>query len=209
MVKRKIIKIDENLCNGCGICIPNCPEGALQIIENKARLISDLFCDGLGACIGDCPQEAITIEEREAEPYDEIKVLKNIIKQGSEVVKAHLQHLEEHGETKFLKQAKDYLEENNISIPDKLPCGCAGSKVMFIVPEEDEEVNIKSQLRQWPIQLHLLPVQAPFFDNSDLIVIADCVGFVNPNLHQELIKGKSIAIGCPKLDDVERYQDKI
>ena len=96
------IKIDEEKCNGCGLCIPNCPEGALQIIDGKARLISDLFCDGLGACIGHCPEGAITTEEREAEPYDEKKVMENIIKQGPNVIKAHLQHLKEHGEKELL-----------------------------------------------------------------------------------------------------------
>src|SRR3990170_8334874 len=106
-MKRKIIEIDEEICNGCGNCIPNCPEGALQIIDGKARLISDLFCDGLGACIGECPEDAITIEEREAEPYNEVKVMANIVKQGSNVIKAHLEHLKNHGQTEFLNQAVD------------------------------------------------------------------------------------------------------
>src|SRR5210317_1018265 len=103
MALRKIVEIDENKCNGCGLCIPNCPEGALQIIDNKARLISDLFCDGLGACIGHCPEGAIEIEERDAEAYDEKKVMENIVKQGKNVIKAHLEHLKDHGETNFLK----------------------------------------------------------------------------------------------------------
>ena len=102
MVKRKIISIDEEKCNGCGLCIPNCPEGALQVIDGKVRLISDIFCDGLGACIGHCPQDAITTEEREAQPYDEKKVMKNIIKAGKNTIIAHLNHLKEHGETGYL-----------------------------------------------------------------------------------------------------------
>ncbi len=102
MAKRKIIKIDEEKCNGCSLCIPNCPEGALKVIDGKVRLISDLFCDGLGACIGHCPEGAITIEEREAEPYDERKVMENIVKQGANVIKAHLEHLKGHNEEEYL-----------------------------------------------------------------------------------------------------------
>lgn len=117
MKKRKIIKIDEEKCNGCGLCIPSCPEGALQIIDGKARLINDLFCDGLGACIGHCPQGAITIEERETREYDERKVMENIVKQGKNVIKAHLEHLKEHGQTIYLNGAICYLKEKEIENP--------------------------------------------------------------------------------------------
>ncbi|MDP2044253.1 MAG: 4Fe-4S binding protein, partial [Candidatus Omnitrophota bacterium] len=116
MLKRKIITIDSKKCNGCALCIPNCPEGAIQIIDQKARLISDLFCDGLGACIGHCPQGAITIEEREAVAYDEKKVMANIVKQGPNVIKAHLKHLKEHNELVYLKQGMDFLKEKKINI---------------------------------------------------------------------------------------------
>ena len=116
MTKRKIININEKKCTGCGLCIPNCPEGALQIIDNKARLISDLFCDGLGACIGHCPEGAINIEEREAEPYDERKVMDNIIKAGTNTIIAHLNHLKEHGEHDLYKQAQQILKEKNIIV---------------------------------------------------------------------------------------------
>jgi NAD-dependent dihydropyrimidine dehydrogenase PreA subunit len=116
-MKRKVIKIDEDKCNGCGLCIPDCPEGAIQIIDGKARLISDLFCDGLGACIGTCPEEAITIEEREAEPYDEAKVMENIIKSGSSTIKAHLEHLRDHGQMEYLGNAIDILKAKGIEIP--------------------------------------------------------------------------------------------
>ena len=113
---REIINIDEEKCNGCGLCIPNCPEGALQVIDGKARLISDLFCDGLGACIGECPAGAITIEEREAQSYDERRVMENVIAQGEGVVQAHLTHLQEHGEQEYLQQALAVLEEKEAQI---------------------------------------------------------------------------------------------
>ena len=120
MAKRDIITIDEEKCTGCGNCIPGCPEGALQVIDGKARLISDLFCDGLGACIGECPEDAISVIKREAEPYDEVRVMENIVKQGRNTIKAHLKHLKNHGETGLLKQAVDYLEEKgNRIIPLK------------------------------------------------------------------------------------------
>ncbi|NMC58792.1 MAG: 4Fe-4S binding protein, partial [Candidatus Methanofastidiosa archaeon] len=134
MVKREIIKIDEEKCTGCGLCVPNCPEGALQIIDGKARLVSDLFCDGLGACIGNCPEGAIQVEEREAEEYDERKVMENIVKQGKNTINAHLQHLKDHGADKYLKQARDYLEENGIENPMKEGRAhggaCPGSKIV-------------------------------------------------------------------------------
>ena len=116
-MKRKIIQIDEDKCDGCGLCIPECPEGAMQVIDGKARLISDLFCDGLGACIGHCPQGAIEMVEREAEPYNESKVMENVVSQGSNTIRAHLEHLKDHGEVEFLKQAVTFLKENNIEIP--------------------------------------------------------------------------------------------
>lgn len=221
MVKRKIVSIDEEKCNGCGLCIPNCKEGALQIIDGKARLISDLFCDGLGACTGHCPEDAISIIEREAEEYDERKVIEMIIPQGENTIKAHLEHLKEHGEEEYLKEALAVLEEKNINVPfgtesskPDLPCGCPGSMVRDF-SESKEEVNTNtnvknnSELKQWPIQLNLLPPNASFFNDSDLLIVADCVGFANPNLHSELIKGRAIGVGCPKLDDLSEYKEKI
>lgn len=115
-MKRKIIKIDEEKCNGCGLCIPNCPEGALQIIDSKARLVSDLFCDGLGACLGFCPEGAIVIEEREAQEYNERKVMDNIVRQGKNVIKAHIKHLKEHNYNQYVLEALDYLKEKGIEI---------------------------------------------------------------------------------------------
>jgi len=223
MTKRKIIKIDENKCNGCGLCIPNCPEGALQIIDDKARLISDLFCDGLGACIGHCPEGAITIEEREAKAYDEKKVMANIVKQGKNVIKAHLEHLKGHGEHKYFKDAVDFLKENGIETPTEEHAhsaahshghgGCPGSKIVDFSNEkktgEDKDVPKQaSELRQWPVQIMLVPPHAPYLDGADLLVAADCVPFAYPDFHRELLKGKVLLVGCPKLDDADFYKDK-
>ncbi len=219
MSKRKIIKIDEKKCNGCGLCMPNCPEGALQIIDKKARLISDLFCDGLGACIGHCPQGAITIEEREAQAYSERKVMENVVKQGSNVIRAHLEHLGEHGETKYLQEAIDFLKENKIEVPQlkdtqkNLPCGCPGSKVVDFRKEKARESSSGarqvSELGQWPIQLRLVPAFAPYLQNADLLIAADCVPFSYANFHADFLKGRTLLVGCPKFDDLDAYQEKI
>jgi len=227
MAKRKIINIDEEKCNGCGLCIPNCPEGALQIIDGKARLISDLFCDGLGACIGYCPEGAITIEEREAQEYDERKVMKNIVKQGKNVIKAHLEHLKQHNQSEYLKQAIGFLKERNIEIhleQEHLPGKhkhmspfpeCPGSKIMDFrereeVAEEKKAVSKGiSRLRQWPVQIILVPPSAPYLKDADLLIAADCVPFAYADFHDDLLKGKILLVGCPKFDDVEFYKERI
>ena len=225
MVKRKIIKIDEQKCNGCGLCIPNCPEGALQVIDGKARLISDIFCDGLGACIGYCPQDAILTEEREAEEYNEKKVMiENIIKAGKNTIIAHLKHLKEHGETGYYNDAIEVLKENGIKInideESKCECdhsphkACPGSKIMDFTDENENETEESgsriSQLRQWPIQLHLVPPNAPYFHKKDIILVADCVGYSLADFHKDYLKEKSIAIACPKLDsNLDSYIEKL
>jgi len=224
MTKRKIIKIDAEKCNGCALCIPNCPEGALQIIDGKARLVSDLFCDGLGACIGHCPQGAIAIEEREAEKYDEKKVMANIVPQGKNVIRAHLEHLKGHKAEVYLQEAMDYLKENKIQVSlkdfssakeEKIPCGCPGAKLMDLkkkdrVPEADKPyTKTESQLSQWPVQIMLLPPFAPFFEGADLLIAADCVPFAYADFHRDLLKGKVLLVGCPKLDDTGIYQQKL
>ena len=224
MAKRKIIKIDQQKCNGCGQCMPNCPEGAIQIIDNKAHLIGDLFCDGLGACIGHCSLGAITIEEREAEDYNEAKVMENIIKGGVNVIKAHLKHLKDHGETAYLKQAMDVLKSKGIELPDMknkesscadtLHAGCPGVRMMDFSETEQGESDAqgirKSQLRQWPIQLHLVSPLAPYYRQKDVILSADCVAYALADFHKDYLKGKGMAIACPKLDpDMDIYKDKI
>lgn len=214
MVERKIIRIDDNKCNGCGLCIPNCPEGALQMIDGKARLISDLFCDGLGACIGHCPQGAIDFEVREADVYDEKKVMENIIKAGSNTIKAHLSHLKDHNEVEYFNQALEVLKERGIEIPKIESNGChgkcPGSQVLDFQPEDNvKECSSGSNLAHWPIQLHLVPPNASFFKNADILLSADCVAHALSDFQQRL-KGKALAIACPKLDaNQEIYKQKI
>lgn len=223
-MKRKIISIDEEKCNGCGNCIPGCPEGAIQMIDGKARLISDLFCDGLGACLGECPEGAIIIEEREAEPYDEKKVMANLVKQGKNVVAAHLTHLKDHNEQEYLKQALEYLKENHMEDPlegmktmnmHAHGGGCPGSRSMEFAGSrpaavEELEGNRPSQLAHWPIQLHLISPTAAQYQGKDVLLAADCVPFAMGDFHKDYLKGKSLAIACPKLDEgQEVYLEKL
>jgi NAD-dependent dihydropyrimidine dehydrogenase PreA subunit len=233
-MKRDIIKIDEDKCNGCGVCVPNCHEGALQIIDGKVRLISDLMCDGLGACIGHCPEGAITIEQRESGPYDEVKVMELMAPKGFNTVVAHLKHLKEHNEIAFLKQGMAWLIQNaqrlsfriedvkkavhQQPVEEESGCngGCPGSKTVIFNPSDIQmdksKTNgpLQSQLRQWPVQLHLINPAASYFIGSDLLVAADCTAFSLGDFHQNWLKGKSLVIACPKLDQgKEIYLQKL
>lgn len=172
-MKRKIVEIDESRCDGCGLCIPNCAEGALKIIDGKARLVSERYCDGLGACLGHCPRDAIRIVEREAEEFDQ--------KAG-------------HQQTPHLDRSHS----------------CPGLKVsQHQTPPKDENSEWPSRLRQWPIQLHLVPVNAPFFREADLLIAASCVPFAYAGFHQIILAGKTLIIACPKLDRTEPYLEKL
>lgn len=221
-MKRQIISINEEKCNGCGLCVPGCPEGALQIIEGKARLVSDLFCDGLGACIGECPEGAITILEREAEPYNERLVMENIIKQGPSVISAHIKHLRDHNETVYLNEALDLLREKGLPVPVEIEpvrhehhAGCPGSRVIDMrghrnQPRHEGPVQRQSELRQWPVQLHLVNPHAPFLRNADLLVAADCVPFSYAAFHEDLLRDRILVIFCPKLDaGIDQYIEKL
>ncbi|UYP44066.1 hypothetical protein NEF87_000351 [Candidatus Lokiarchaeum ossiferum] len=247
-MKRQIININQKLCNGCGACIPNCPEGAIQIIDGKARLVSDLFCDGLGACLGHCPEGAITTVTREAEAYNEKIVMANIVKQGVNTIKAHLEHLNHHGESELYNQAIEYLNENKIVVPNisktdeptcdcgsadvqekfnnklsnqvkipKIVSGCPGSLSRMLNPistsesilETSSQASQRSELRNWPIQINLLPLQAKYFNDSDVLLAADCVTASYPNFHREFVKDHTLMIGCPKLDDSTHYIEKL
>jgi len=218
MSTRTIITIDETNCNGCGLCIPNCPEGALQIIDGKARLVSDLFCDGLGACVGHCPEGAITLVEREAESYDEREVMSNIARQGANTIRAHLAHLEGHGEKELLKEARDYMKEHHIPAAEETvheaPAGCPGRQSVSFPGKSAHmgaETLAGSELGNWPIQLHLLsPMAAPQFKGKDVLLSADCVAYAMGGFHASLLKGKTLAIACPKLDEgKEIYREKL
>jgi ferredoxin len=230
-MKRDILKIDEDLCNGCGQCVPNCHEGALQIIDGKVRLVSELMCDGLGACIGHCPEGAITIETREAEPYNEIKVMEQMINKGKNTIVAHLKHLKDHGETGFLQDGVNYLKSNKGELGFELTevlhevhnhglhqghagGGCPGSKAVAIQRNQDDSHAVStdqpSELRQWPVQMHLLNPNATYLRGSDLLLAADCVAFSMGNFHSKYLKGRSLAIACPKLDHgSEIYIEKL
>jgi len=189
MATRKIVKIDEEKCTGCGLCIPNCAEGAIQIIDGKARLISDKFCDGLGACLGHCPEDAILVIEREAEEFDE------------KAVETHL-------------HKKDAPAPETKPQPQPVFAGCPSSRpIQFKAPEarslSTSPAPSVSMLTQWPVQLKLVPVNAPYFENADLLVAADCVPFAYCNFHQDFMKGKAVVVGCPKLDDIQYYLEKL
>jgi len=215
-MKRKVIEIDDSKCNGCGVCIPNCPEGALQIIDGKARLVSDLFCDGLGACIGECPRGAIHVVEREAEPYDERLVMANIVKQGVNTIAAHLQHLHLHGESKLHQIALAFLAERGIAVPEQvavphLACGCPGTLAKKLEPQAKVRLSGGgSALRQWPVQLKLLNPGAEYFDNADLLISADCVAHAYGSFHRDFLDGRILVVFCPKLDnDTDEYIEKL
>jgi NAD-dependent dihydropyrimidine dehydrogenase PreA subunit len=229
-MKRNIISIDEEKCTGCGQCIPDCPEGALQLIDGKVRLVSDLFCDGLGACIGTCPEGAISVVEREAEEYDERRVMENIARQGGAVIKAHLEHLLGHGQRDLYNQAIEYLIENSVMIPDhdnpvcltrpglsrENPfAGCPGAAGRSFTQDrhasgEKAGVSTGSELRHWPIQLRLVNPLVPYFDNADLLISADCVPFAYADFHKDFLRDKILIMFCPKLDkDTDEYISKL
>lgn len=184
MAIRNIVKIDEEKCNGCGDCVTSCAEGAIQIIEGKARLVSEIYCDGLGACLGSCPMDAITIEKRESAEFDEAAT-------------------------------EEYLgKKKQKQIPQpKLPFQCPGTMMQSFNKSADGDASadgdVSSQLTQWPVQLTLLSPQAPYFKGADLMLTADCVPFAMGDFHSKLLKGKAIAIACPKLDNIDPYIEKV
>ena len=198
-IKREIIKIDEEKCDGCGLCIPSCPEGALQIVDGKVKLVKESFCDGLGACLGDCPQGALTITEVEVEEYDEEGVIAHIKAESPELLEKHLAHLKAHAD----ELPKHHSHAGLTS--------CPSARMLHWEKKEavEEKARVSSELRQWPIQLHLVPLGAPYFKNADLVLVADCVPFAYANFHADFLKGRAITIGCPKLDNPDAYVAKV
>jgi Fe-S-cluster-containing hydrogenase component 2 len=193
-VTRKIIEIDEELCDGCGNCVPSCAEGALEIIDGKARIVADLYCDGLGACLGECPTGALTIVEREADEFDEKAVEEHLVKSE--------------------KKAPEIIPMTT--------GGCPSARLQTFAPEQKEQASTASRptdgttafeqaesaLSHWPVQIMLVPPTAPFLKNADLLVLADCVPVAFPTLHRDFLAGKAVMMGCPKFDDTQLYIEK-
>jgi ferredoxin len=185
--KRNIVVIDEDKCNGCGLCISACAEGAIQLVDGKAKLVSDTYCDGLGACLGECPQDAITIDQREAVDFDE------------KAAKEHVEHMQE------TKQSLVQIEKT---------CGCPGANAKIIDRSMQNRTlpsgkSVPSALTNWPVQINLVPVNAPYLKGADLLISADCAPFAFADFHTKLLPGKILLIGCPKLDNANVYVEKL
>ncbi len=222
-MKRQIITIDEEKCDGCGACVTGCKEGALQIIDGKARLLSETYCDGLGACLGECPRGAISIEEREADPYSEAAVMEKLIRQPREIIAAHLDHLAGHGEKEYHAEALRFLEENDIQysaeevspnhgVHEKMQCGCPGSAAREIRRSggaPGPSGRAESMLGQWPVQLHLVSPAAPYFKNAELVVMSTCAPLASANVHADYLAGRAVVVACPKLDVTDPYINKL
>jgi ferredoxin len=180
MANRKIVKIDEDKCTGCGLCVPSCHEGALQIIDGKAKLVAEVYCDGLGACLGECPEDAIIIEDREAEEFDPVAVEEHLASQKHVPKPAHV---------------------------------CPGSAVRSIKKKVEKESSgnghVPSELTQWPVQLTLVPAQAPYLKGADVLLTADCVPFAMGDFHTKLLRDHVVLIACPKLDNAAAHTEKV
>jgi NAD-dependent dihydropyrimidine dehydrogenase PreA subunit len=205
-----MIQIDEAKCDGCGLCIPGCPEGALALVNGKARLVRESFCDGLGACLGNCPAGALRVVEVEADAYDAAGVIAHLQQTAPELVDRHQTHLRAHGMAAMPEIIP--VESLQPSRPAALPA-YPSVQMRAWAPEDEiaksELPRMRSELRQWPVQLHLVPPTAPYFQGADLVLVADCVPFAYPNFHQDFLKGNAVAVGCPKLDDARAYVDKV
>ena len=188
MPKRQIVKIDEDRCTGCGLCVPSCAEGALEIVDGKARIVKEIYCDGLGACLGECPEDAITIEEREADAFDE-------------------------------EATAEYLARSKPAPPpSECTGGCPGAMLRTLAnvstdaaptPSPATGASTQSRLGHWPVQISLLPPTGDIWNNADVLICADCVPFAMPDFHERLLAGKTVAVGCPKLDNLDAYAEKL
>ncbi|OEU66755.1 MAG: 4Fe-4S ferredoxin [Desulfovibrio sp. S3730MH75] len=202
-VTRKLIHIDEELCNGCGECVPGCEEGALQIIDGKAKLVAEIYCDGLGACLGECPTGALTVREVETVDFDPNAVRELLEGQGRAIPK----HM----------PSPESLRLGGA--PEEAPasgCGCGGSKLEEFtpcqkanIPADIEGKSVESCLTHWPVQLRLVPAEAPFLKGADLLLTADCVAVSMPGYHERFLPGRKVLMGCPKFDDVDLYIERL
>lgn len=192
---RKIVNIDREKCDGCGLCVPSCAEGAIRIVDGKAEIAAENLCDGLGACLGDCPRDAITIIEREADSFDEVAVERHLAANNP------AQHAPHAGGAPLQAQHQHQG-------------GCPGSRPVSFQPAPAADAAAgsaqrPSQLAQWPVQLHLVPTSAPYFQDADLLITADCVPFAYADYHRDFLAGKAVVVGCPKLDDNNAYLSKL
>lgn len=202
MAIREMVNIDEDKCDGCGLCVPSCAEGAIQIIAGKARLVADNLCDGLGACLGDCPQGAITIEKREADEFDEVAVDKRL----KEVGRASIPH-------SHPVSAIGGCPSAQVQSFTPSQGGCPSARALDFASKpaqaEDQVGQRPSELRQWPVQLHLVPPTAPFLRDKEVLLAADCVPFAYADFHRDMLKDRALLIACPKLDNTEPYVAKL
>lgn len=204
---REIVHIDEEKCNGCGLCVPACAEGAIQLINGKAKLIADNLCDGIGACLGHCPQGAIIIEKRAADEFDEVAVSEHLQAAGKET---------DHAPALATACGCPSAQVKSFAPPQHghgHGGGCPSAALRNFAPrspaDTDNSGDRPSELRQWPVQMHLVPPGAPFLKGADLLLAADCAPFAYADFHRDLLKGKALLIGCPKLDDGQAYLDKL
>jgi len=212
---RKIVRIDEEKCDGCGLCVPSCAEGAIQVIDGKARLVADKYCDGLGACLGECPQGALQVMDAEVDAFNE-EAAKEHVRKTKEGAAAH-----PHGPAAVMHTAREHGPGLHMAGAEQtMACGCPSTLMQSFAPQTSqtacEKANVPvtrtasglSALTHWPVQITLVPPTAQFLRGADLLVAADCTPFAYPRFHDELLGGKTLLVGCPKLDDVESYVKK-
>jgi len=200
-MKRKIIEIDEQKCTGCGQCITGCAEGALAIVNGKARIVRDMFCDGLGACIGHCPEDALRIIEREAEDFDEEAAMEHVRSMGDAAPQAH-------------GHAAGQVGCPSVQVSTRRPAhgGCPSAGMMQMTPCDRANVpsgQVGSALSHWPVQIRLIPPHAPFLENADLLIAGDCCPVATPDFHSRFLAGKVIMLGCPKFDNAAEYVERL
>ena len=198
-MKRKITEIDEDKCTGCGQCVTGCAEGALAIIDCKARIVRDMFCDGLGACIGHCPEDALRIIEREAEEFDEEAAMEHVRKMGGVAAQVH-------------GAGHGGCPSAQVSTRTPAQGGCPSAGMMRMTPCEKANIpaqQVGSALSHWPVQIRLIPPHAPFLQDSDLLIAGDCCPVATPDFHGRFLSGRTVMIGCPKFDNAEEYVERL